>query len=150
MAADFPILPMSANADDAAMSPPRRRILLAGPLPPPAHGQSLAFEMLCRELRGRDYDCRTVDLARRKASPWSKASATRSIEVLSALKLFAFGLTKSYRLTYIHLTQSRAGFVRDMAMIWSAWFFRCRIIGHLHGGNYDGFYREQSKFWRLL
>lgn len=145
--------PRAVDADgvfkETSRRPMRQRILLVGDLPPPAHGQSVSFQMLCRRLSSYGYTCRIVDLRRRKASPWSRLSARRSVEVLRALAEFMIGLVKNFRLTYILIAQSRAGFLRDMVMIWSAWACRCRIVAHLRGGNYDGFYRAQSRPWRF-
>lgn len=75
---------------------------------------------------------------------------TRLIEICKALARFVSGLAGGYRRIYILIAQSRVGFIRDMLMIWSAWLCGCRIVVHLHGGNYDGFYRGQPKLWRFL
>ena len=69
--------------------------------------------------------------------------------MLRALVEFEVGLVRRFRLAHILIAQSRAGFLRDMVMIWSAWAYRCRIVVHLHGGNYDGFYRAQPRPWRF-
>ena len=132
------------------MSSKYRSILLVGDLPPPAHGQSVLFEILCRELPNRGFDCRVVDLGRKRSSPWSKVSVIRSMEICGALVQFVIGLAKCYRRVYILIAQSRLGFIRDMLMIWSAWLCGCRIVVHLHGGNYGEFYRVQPKLWQFL
>lgn len=145
--------PCAVDADgvfkETSSRPMRQRILLVGDLPPPVHGQSVSFQMLSRRLSSYGFTCRIVDLRRRRASPWSRPSARRSVEVLRALVEFVIGLIGNFRLTYILIAQSRVGFLRDMVMIWSAWACRCRIVVHLHGGNYDGFYRAQSRPWRF-
>lgn len=131
------------------MNTERRRFLLVGELPPPVHGQSLSFEMLCRELPDRGFDCRVVNLSRKKASPRSRMSMARSMEICIGFFRFVASLAK-YRRVYIHIAQSRAGFMRDMLIIWSAWIRGCRVVVHLGGGNYDGFYRGQPILWQFL
>lgn len=121
----------------------RKRYLLVGDLPPPVVGQSVAFKTLCRELPRLGFDCRIVDLARRGDAPRSRMSLSRSLEMAGHLVRFATALLSGYRKVYLLAAQSRAGFWRDVMMIWCAWAFGCRIIIHLHGGNYDGFYRVQ-------
>ena len=131
-------------------SGPVPRFLLVGPLPPPATGQSLAFEMLCRVLRERGYDCRVVNIQGKNPSSLGRLTLKRLIETLPSLARFAGGLILRYRRVYITTSRSRAGFLRDMLMIWAAWLGRCRVIVHVHGGDYDVFYHAQPGFWRLL
>lgn len=141
----------SANRSAAEGAPSgRKRYLLVGDLPPPANGQSVAFETLCRGLPGRGFDCHVVDLARRSATPRGRMSLSRSFEIGACLARFAAGLLRGCRRVYLLAAQSRAGFWRDMAMIWCAWACGCRIVAHLHGGNYDGFYRAQPALLRFL
>ena len=139
----------SASAALAA-APSRRRFLLAGPLPPPEHGQSLSFKALCQALRDRGHDCQVVDVSSQRDLPPSRVTARRILESFVPLARFVGGLGAGRRRVYFTLSQSRAGFLRDLAMIWSAWLCRCRIVVHLRGGNYDGFYRSQPPFWRFL
>lgn len=141
---------LDSDTNSIEMNPERRRFLLVGDLPPPVHGQSLSFEMLCRELPDRGFDSRVVNLSRKKASPWSRVSMVRLMEVCIGFFRFVAGLARNYRRVYILIAQSRAGFMRDMLMIWSAWICGCRIVAHLRAGNYDGFYRGQPKLWQFL
>ena len=126
------------------------RFLLVGPLPPPASGQSLAFEMLCGVLRDRGYDCRVVNVQGKNLSSLGRLTLKRSMETLQPLARFTGGLIGRYRRVYITVSRSRAGFLRDMVMIWIAWLCRSRVIVHVKGGNYDVFYRAQPRPWRIL
>ena len=136
--------------DRGVCRPVRRRFLLVGPLPPPAHGNSMQFELLGRELRRRGHDCRTVDLSRRAESPYSRFTAARARDLLGAFARFALGLAGGYRRVYLVVAQSRQGFLRDAPMIWSAWASGARIAAHMLGGNADGYYRTRSPLWRFL
>ena len=126
------------------------RLMLAGPLPPPEHGQSLSFEMLCRALRDRGYTSRVVNIQGKESSSRGRFTFRRSVETLRPLVLFVGGLIARYRRVYITISRSRAGFMRDMVMVWMARLWSCRIVVHVHGGNYDGFYRTQPRIWRFL
>lgn len=134
-------------SDDASR---RKRYLLVGDLPPPSDGQSVAFETLCRELPRRGFDCHVVDLARRGDTPRTHMSVARSLEMTGRLVRFTSALLRGHRRVYLLAAQSRAGFWRDVMMIWCAWAFGCRIVIHLHGGNYDGFYRAQPVVLQFL
>ncbi len=124
--------------------------MLVGPLPPPEHGQSLSFEMLCGALRARGCDCRIVNVQGRDASSLGRFTLRRSLETLRPLARFGGGLLARYRRVYVTVSRSRAGFTRDLPMIWSAWLSGCRIVAHVKGGNYDAFYRTQPRVWRFL
>lgn len=126
------------------------RWLLVGDLPPPEHGSALSFQMLCRELPRRGNRCRVVDLSRQRDSAPSRMSLARGVEMLGVLCRFLAGLVEGNRRVYIIISQSRPGFVRDMLMVWSAALVGCSVVVHLRGGNYDGFYHGQSRFWRFL
>ena len=124
--------------------------MLAGPLPPPEHGQSLMFEMLCGALVERGHAVRIVRIQGKNPSSLGRFTLRRSMETLRLLARFAGGLFARYRRVYITISRSRAGFMRDLPMIWSAWLWGCRIVVHVHGGNYDSFYRAQPRIWRFL
>ena len=130
--------------------PTPSRWLLVGDLPPPEHGSALSFQTLCRELGRRGYRCRVIDLSRHRDSAPSRMSWARSAEMPGVLWRFLAGLVERHRRVYIIISQSRAGFVRDMLMVWSASLLGCDVVVHVRGGNYDGFYRGQSRLWRFL
>ena len=125
------------------------RFMLVGPLPPPAHGNSVQFEALCGALRRRGHDCRIVDLSRRTESPYSRFTARRAGEVLLAFARFVLGLAGGYRRVYLVAGQSGPGFLRDAPMIWSAWACGARVTAHVLGGNSDGYYLGHSPLWRF-
>ena len=139
---------MSWTTDANVRNP--SRILLVGDLPPPTHGQSVSFQMLCKCLPRRGFDCRVVDLSRKAESPWGQITIVRTLEVLAVLAKLYIGLAAGYRNVYLLIAQSSAGFVRDAIMIWSAWLCRGSIVVHLRGGNYDGFYRDRSTLGKFV
>ena len=124
--------------------------MLAGTLPPPEHGQSLMFEMLCGALVERGHAVRIVSIQGKNPSSPGRFTLRRSMETLRPLFRFVGGLFARYRRVYITISRSRTGFMRDLLMIWSAWLWGCRIVVHIHGGNYDSFYRAQPRVWRFL
>lgn len=123
--------------------------LLVGPLPPPATGQSVSFDMLQRELRRRGSACRVVDLSR---GGWSGGGSglRRALQMSRVIGRFAVGLLAGYRSVYITIAQSRSGFIRDAIMIWLAVAMRGRVVVHLKGGNYDGFYAAQPAWLQAI
>ena len=126
------------------------RFLLVGPLPPPIHGEALAFEMLCGALAERGHDCWTVNVHGKDSSCLGRFTLKRSMEIPRLFARFVRGLIARHRRVYVTLSRSRAGFLRDLLMIWSAWSCGCRLVVHVHGGNYGVFYGAQPRFWRFL
>jgi glycosyltransferase involved in cell wall biosynthesis len=123
-------------------------LLLVGPLPPPINGQSSAFAMLVEGARARGIRCCVVNLAgEREGVGLSWRSLFDHARILTAfLRRAAFGR----KTIYLTIGQLRAGFMRDMVLIACARLFRQRIVCHLHGGNYDGFYVAQPAWLQRL
>ena len=128
----------------------RRGLLLVGDLPPPVHGQSIQFSLLCQHLPRHGFACRIVDIARKSASPWERFSVTRALEVAAALGRVGMGLLAGERRMYLILTLSRVGLARDVILIWMARLAGCRIAAHVHSGGYGGFYQAQGRLGRWL
>ena len=144
-----PSAPVSEHATPAR--PERhQRVLLLGDMPPPIHGQSVSFQMLCGQLPRRGFDCRVVDIGRKANAPWGRLSLNRVAELSRALARFLVGLGKGYRLVYLLIAQSAPGFGRDAVIIWCAWLCGCRVVAHLRGGNYDGFYADRSAVGKFI
>lgn len=117
-----------------------RKILLIGILPPPFNGQSIAFQALENEL-----EAETLII-----------SGQRNTHILVTLaKIFNFFgilfllITKfifNKYVVYHTISQSKEGFLRDFLIVMISKFFGNKVIIHIHGGNYDGFYRTQKPF----
>ena len=127
-----------------------RKHLLVGPLPPPATGQSVSFDMLKRELSNRGWKCRVVNLTRGSWSASKMSAVARALQMTGLVASFCLNILKGYRSVYLTIAQSRSGFIRDALMIWFAAAFRARLVVHLKGGNYDGFYRAQPSWLKAL
>ena len=139
------------GAPRSTSGPQRRtRLLLVGDLPPPAHGQSIQFSLLCEQLPRYGFACRVVDIARKSASPWSRFSVARAFEMAAALGRVGIALLTGERRLYVILALSRVGLARDVLLIWMAWLAGCRIAAHVHSGGYGSFYRAQGGFGRWL
>ena len=121
----------------------RRPLVLVGPLPPMYVGQSISFEMLVNGVRERGIPCAVVDLSSRSRSVGIRSRWRRVLELGTTLWPFVRAVARRPRTFYLTIAQSRQGFLRDLPMIWVSWLFRHRIILHLKGGNYDGFYYAQ-------
>ena len=114
--------------------------VLAGSLPPPLTGQTIAFQTACEGFEERRLPYRVIDLSR---GGHTRPEGGFSLVRLSQLiKPFAKGLVLLFgrKVLYLSATQNWAGFLRDGVFILLAALGRQRIVIHLQGGYYDGFY----------
>ena len=111
-------------------------------------GQSICFDMLLEQLKkdSVSYKLLNVDIE-------SKSNIIKAINYLKVgARLIVFYLRefKVSKLIYIAIAQSFLGFFRDFLFIWISFFFRKKIIVHLHGGNFKDFYLAQNSFFRFI
>jgi glycosyltransferase involved in cell wall biosynthesis len=125
-------------------------LILVGALPPPTTGQALAFEMLVKGINERKIPYKIVNISSKKKVLDQVASWGRMSEYIIILLEYMCKVLFRNNTVYIIIAQSRRGFFRDLFMIWIARMNRNKIICHLHGGNYDNFYRSQPKWLRWL
>lgn len=129
---------------NAVNKPPRLpEVVLVGPLPPPYSGQAVMVKALVDELERRRIRFRIVNLAGRGKDRGGRATFRRMVEYVFILLDFVRKTAGFRKVVYITIAQSRIGFWRDFLMIWFCSVLRHRIVCHLHGGNYDAFYRQQ-------
>lgn len=141
---------MGSQAPLSSTAPHRQRLLLVGDLPPPTHGQSIQFALLCEHLPRHGFACRVVNIARRSAAPWSRFSVARALELAAAVGRVGIALLAGERRMYVILALSRVGLARDVVLIWMAWLAGCRIAAHVHSGGYGSFYQAQGRLGRWL
>lgn len=120
-------------------------IILIGPLPPPANGQSVSFQLLLEGVKERGLDHVVIDINSKPTGFWRRA-----YEYFLILRHFFVSAAFGRKTVYITIAQSLRGFVRDFLIIWYSRLFGHRVICHLHGGNYGNFYAAQAKCVKWL
>ena len=122
-----------------------RKLILIGLVPPPHNGQSIAFKSLMDYIDKDGVPYKVINI------PYSFIPANKTLAILS--RVFSYWLLLiqlfincifSKNVVYVQLAQSRNGFLRDVWINRIAKLFDSKIIGHLHGGNFNGFYESQS------
>ncbi len=127
-----------------------RLLFLVGPLPPPLNGESIAFSLIVEALGNEGVPIRVFDISSRDAGPGSASNSTRALDYAALVpRYFSSLLTDRPRTVYVTLSQSRRGFLRDAAFLWLAALAGAQVVAHLHGGNYDCFYRGQPALLRF-
>jgi glycosyltransferase involved in cell wall biosynthesis/SAM-dependent methyltransferase len=119
--------------------------LLIGILPPPINGQTIAFQALADELGGE-----ILTLSGKRHEDF-RGIFLKTITFLGLLFRLIFKLISKKHHVYLTLSQSQEGFIRDLPIVFLSKLLGSKIIVHIHGGNYDGFYQSQnSNFQRLI
>jgi glycosyltransferase involved in cell wall biosynthesis len=118
--------------------------LLIGILPPPINGQTLAFQALADELGGE-----ILTLNGRRHTNFV-GIFLKIITFLDVLFRLIFKLIFKKYHVYHTISQSLEGFARDLPIVLLSKLFGSKIIVHIHGGNFDGFYNSQQPFVQKL
>lgn len=118
--------------------------LLIGILPPPINGQSIAFQLLTKELGGE------ILTLRSKRHEDFGGKFLKMFAFLGLIFRLIFKLISKKYHVYHTPSQSQEGFFRDFPIVFLSKLLGSKVVVHIHGGNYDGFYESQSKFFRYL
>jgi len=107
--------------------------------------------MLSSGLTERGYQIYVIDISKSKHLNSRFYSVYRSIQLLIPyVKYVLFLLFSRVDVVYMTIAQSKAGFFRDLPFVALANFLNIKTVLHLKGGNYHGFYENQSKLVKLL
>jgi glycosyltransferase involved in cell wall biosynthesis/2-polyprenyl-3-methyl-5-hydroxy-6-metoxy-1,4-benzoquinol methylase len=121
-----------------------KNILLIGSIPPPINGQTLSFQALVEEMNVESLmllGLRGVNM---------RVFLSKIFVFLGLLiRLFGKVIFKNY-VVYQTFSQSKEGFFRDFPIVFISKFLGSKVIGHIHGGNYDGFYFAQNRLIKSL
>ena len=114
--------------------------ILVGSLPPPLTGQTIALQIASEGFQERRLPHRVIDLSGRTHTRPEGGLSLRRLKQLLKPFCKALVLLTGRKILYLSATQNWAGFLRDSVFILLATLGRQRIVIHLQGGNYDGFY----------
>jgi glycosyltransferase involved in cell wall biosynthesis len=122
----------------------QNNILLIGVLPSPVNGQTIAFQSLTSE-----FDAQTLILSGIREGNFKEKLTKRLIYLRLLFQFISIVSLQKYTV-YHTLSQSKKGFMRDFPIVFISKLFGSKVIGHIHGGNYDGFYKNQTPFFQTL
>lgn len=128
----------------ASMSP-RARVLLIGPTPPPYHGVSVAVDMLLYSRLQDAFKVSHLELADRRGIGHVNKPDLHDVWLFIRqwLTLIRLLLARRPRVTYLVLSQSTIGFLRDSFFLWPAWLLGACLVVHLHGGAFRHWYERR-------
>lgn len=121
-------------------------ILLIGPTPPPFHGVAVAIQTLLNSSLSEKFHLAHLDLADRRGIQHVNKPDIHDVAlfVRQWFRLIAMLIRIRPAVTYLVLSQSTVGFLRDSFLLWPAWLRGSRLVIHLHGGNFRDWFQQRS------
>ena len=126
----------------------KKRVLIIGPTPPPNHGVSIATRSLLESNLNESFSLLHLDTADRRGIEHVDKPDLHDLFLFLKqwFQLIRILITKRPEITYLPISQSTIGFLRDSQFIWPAYLFKSRVILHLHGGNFRSWFESRTIF----
>jgi len=125
-------------------------LLIIGPTPPPYHGVAVAVQTLLQSRIVDRFRLSHLDLADRRGIQHVNKPDLHDVVLFCRqwIKLISILVRKRPEATYLVLSQSTVGFIRDSLLLWPAFLTRSRLVLHLHGGNFREWFLSRSWLMR--
>ena len=128
----------------------RSRLVVIGPVPPPAHGVSVSTSLVLAnpELR-KPFAVEHLDTSdRRSGANINTWDLTNILLGLGALARLVRLLRGERGVVYLSLPQGAPAFLRDSLFVRVAALARWKVAGHLRGGEFHHFYAQRGRLYR--
>lgn len=128
------------------MTPNQPSLLLIGPTPPPYHGVAVAIQTLLQSDLGKRFCVHHLDLADRRGIQHVNKPDLHDVLLFIRqwIKLVGILISTCPAVSYLVLSQSTIGFLRDSLLIWPVYLRGSHIVLHLHGGNFREWFLGRS------
>lgn len=128
----------------------RPSLLLIGPTPPPFHGVAVAIQVLLQSDIVKQFHLYHLDLADRRGIQHVNKPDWHDVVLFIRqwLKLAGILISAVPSVSYLALSQSTIGFLRDSLLIWPVYLRGSHVVLHLHGGNLREWFLGRSWFMK--
>ncbi len=122
------------------------KILFIVPLPPPLTGMAVASKLIYDEI-DKTHDVKLINYSKGNFKQGLNSSFSRVIEILKMI-ISVFRARKKVDVVYFTITQSIAGNIRDLILLYV--LRKKKIIIHLHGGGIKATVFNRFKFLKFV
>lgn len=128
----------------------KQRLIIVGPLPPPYHGVTVSTSLvLANPLLRERFKVEHLDTSdRRGTSNLGRWDVTNVALALHSLGRLLRMLRGEPGLVYLPISQNAPAFLRDSLFVHAAARRRWRVVGHLRGSDFLGFYARTPRTFR--
>ena len=140
---------VSSSCGSSTTEPPL--VLLIGPTPPPFHGVAVAVQMLLQSSIAEQFRVAHLDLADRRGIQHVNKPDVHDVVlfVRQWFKLAGMLIGACPTVSYLVLSQSTIGFLRDSLLIWPVYLRGSHVVVHLHGAYFRDWLRGCSWFMQI-
>ena len=121
-----------------------KNILFVGPVPPPIHGQSIAFHEAFKGIQHHN-----KYLVNQNVTGKSFVK-TIALILLAILKIILYLSVKKIDIVYFTCSRSKQGGLLDIILIYLSKLFNAKLINHLHGADFKNFYESLNGIFRKV
>ena len=121
------------------------KILCIGTLPPPNHGQSVAFFSALKALR-KDNSCKVISTSFR-------SDTNTGVLIKVAYYLFQVPFSLLFRRpdkVYFLCSRTLIGGFRDVYLLFFCLFTKAEVFNHLHGSDFDDYVKSLNPLYRVV
>jgi glycosyltransferase involved in cell wall biosynthesis len=122
-------------------------VLIVAPTPPPFHGVAVATQSVLKASVAGRLNLVHLDIADRRGIAHVDKPDLHDVVLFCRqwFRLAGILATRRPRIVYLAISQSSVGFARDALFLGLAYLFRCRVVLHLHGGNFPRWFRSRPR-----
>jgi glycosyltransferase involved in cell wall biosynthesis len=113
-----------------------------GPVPPPYHGQSVAFSTVINKLQeDKNNKCTIINLS---------GNNTILRGIMLCIKIIYLLLFFKYDVVYFTCSRSFFGSLRDIILLFCCRLKSFYVVNHLHGSDFKSFYKHQTYIYKKI